>query len=146
MKIKSPVFISNEEIPFKYTCDGENVSPPLFFKDVPGSARHLALVVDDPDAPHGTFTHWIVWNIKPTAIELREGRPPDGSVEGSTSAGDIGYVGPCPPSGMHRYFFKLYALSKELSLEEGADISQFEKAIKNCVIEKAELVGTYSRQ
>ncbi len=145
MKIKSPVFINGEEIPFKYSCDGINISPPLIFKEVPQSARSLALVVDDPDAPNGVFVHWVVWNINPKIAEIKEGIIPEGAIQGDNSAGDPTYTGPCPLSGVHRYFFKLYALNKVLNLEKGSDWEVFKKALRDSIIEKAELMGVYSR-
>lgn len=120
MKITSPSFQENAFIPSKYTCDGENINPPLVISDVSADAKSLALIVDDPDAPVGTFVHWLVWNIPPRVGEIKEGSLPEGSIQGTNDFGKKEYGGPCPPSGTHRYFFRLYALNQELNLPEGA--------------------------
>ncbi len=131
-------------IPSKYTCDGEDVSPELEFSDIPQEAESLALVMDDPDAPSGTFDHWVVWNIPPETEMVPEGKEPEGT-QGSTGFGRRGYGGPCPPSGTHRYFFKLYALDSMLDLEEGSSKDELERVIEGHIIEKAVLMGRYSR-
>lgn len=131
-------------IPSKYTCDGEDVSPELEFSDIPQEAESLALVMDDPDCPSGTFDHWVVWNIPPETEMIMEGKEPEGT-QGSTGFGRRGYGGPCPPSGTHRYFFKLYALDRMLDLEEGSSKDELERAIEGHIIEKAVLMGRYSR-
>jgi len=146
MKIESPVFSNNELIPKKYTCDGEDVNPPLKISEVPEEAKSLVLIVDDPDAPMGTWVHWTVWNIDPKTVEIPENSVPEGAVEGITDFGKPGYGGPCPPSGTHRYFFKLYALDTTLDLDSNAKKTDIEKAMKDHILEKAELVGVYSRQ
>lgn len=145
MEITSPVFSTGEQIPMKYTCDGENISPALQIKNVPDSAKSLALILDDPDAPAGNWTHWIVWNIAPETLLISEGTAPAGSVEGKNSWGKTGYGGPCPPSGIHRYFFKLYALDSSLSLPVGSDKAALQKEIEGHTLVTAELVGRYSR-
>jgi len=145
MKIESPAFGSNQYIPSKYTCEGDNVNPPLRFIGVPESAKSLVLIVDDPDAPMGTWVHWTVWNISPKVQEIPEDSTPEGAVEGVTDFGKPGYGGPCPPSGTHRYFFKLFALDTTLSLDSSARASEVEKAMEGHIIEKAELVGLYER-
>lgn len=148
MLIKS-VFESQHPIPAKYTCDGENLSPPLRFLQVPEEAKSLALVVDDPDAPHGTFDHWIIWNLPPNLKELSEGAKELKSLSPAPKQGVNGYRkfdyhGPCPPPGkVHHYHFKLYALNKELSLSEGSSKNDVEKAMQGHIIDQAELVGTY---
>ena len=144
MKIKSPAFENGGRIPAKYTCDGEDISPPLEFEDVPEDAKSLALVMDDPDAPMGTFDHWVVWNIPPETRSIEEGKEPEG-VQGMTDFGRKGYGGPCPPRGEHRYFFKLYALDTKLDLPEGSRKSDLEKAMKGHIIAQATLMGRYSR-
>ena len=116
MQIISAAFKSNQPIPSKYTCDGKNISPPLEFKDVPQNASSLALIVDDPDAPGGDFVHWLVWNIPPTVLSILENFVPEGAVQGTTDFGNKKYGGPCPPSGTHHYFFKLFALDANLDL------------------------------
>jgi len=145
MKITSSVFINNENIPVKYTCDGEGVNPPLRIEGVPDSAQSLALIVDDPDAPSGTFIHWTLWNIKPQTTEIPENSVPAGSVQGATSTGDPGYVSPCPPTGTHRYNFKLYALDTELQLDSSARIDELTKAMEGHMLASAEYMGKYSR-
>jgi len=144
MKIKSSAFENNHYIPTKYTCEGDDVSPPLTFQDVPKGIKTLALIVDDPDAPHGTFVHWIAWNISPNTGEFKEGgKAPD---EGTNGYGEIGYRGPCPPPGSpHRYFFKLFALDTLLNMPEGSTKRNLEEAMEGHIIGKAELIGLYQR-
>ncbi len=152
MRIDTTAFQNNDFIPAKYTCDGENVSPPLIFEDVPSEAGSFAVLVEDPDAPSGIFTHWIIYDI-PTILEgLPEDVPPAPSLEygikqGINSFGSIGYKGPCPPMGPpHRYIFTLFALSvKELGIGSEAPKPEFIRAIENQVIDQAEIIGLYSR-
>lgn len=146
MKITSPVFSNNDRIPEKYTCDKENISPPLEFLDVPFQAQSLTLIVDDPDAPSRTFVHWVVYNINSKVKIVAEGSIPEGGVQGTTDAGTQDYIGPCPPSGTHRYFFKLYALDKELELPQGLTKQQILEKMKDSVIDQAQLIGLYSRK
>ncbi len=146
MEITSSAFQNNGFIPKKYTCDGENINPPLQFNNVPQSAVSLALIVDDPDAPNGTWVHWLVWNINPKDKIIKEGAYLDDWMEGITSFGKNGYGGPCPPSGTHRYFFKLYALDKKVSLGENSGKEELIKEMQGHILAKAELVGLYSRQ
>jgi len=146
MKITSPNFENNSEIPSKYTCNGENINPALIIADVPKNTESLALIVDDPDAPTRTWLHWSVWNINPGIKEIGEGSTPKGAVEGKTDFGNVGYGGPCPPSGTHRYFFKLYALNKKLDLQTGAELKRLIESMKEHIIERAELVGLYSQK
>ena len=145
MKIISRAFEEGESIPDKYTCTGKDISPPLEFKEVPQKAESLVLVVDDPDAPSGTWLHWTVWNIKPSTGKIKEDSVPAGAVEGITDFGEPGYGGPCPPSGEHRYRFKVFALSRKLNLEQGAEKEELERAMEDYVIEKDTLVGVYSK-
>lgn len=145
MNISSPVFKNNEPIPPKYTCDGENISPPLQISGAPEGAKSLVIIVDDPDAPGRTFVHWTVWNIDPEIGEIPENSVPKGGKEGMTDFGRPGYGGPCPPSGVHRYFFKLYALDTILDLPEGATKQDIEQAMQNHILAKCELIGLYSR-
>lgn len=145
MKLTSSAFINNQSIPVKYTCDGQNVSPPLSISDIPNNTRSLALIMDDPDAPAGTWVHWTVWNIDPTIKEIPEGNIPAGAVEGKTSFGKPGYGGPCPPSGTHHYIFHLYALDSTLSLNSSSTKEDLEKSMEGHILDKAELVGLYSR-
>lgn len=145
MKISSSVFQNNQMIPSKYTCDGENINPPLLVSDVPKETKSLALIMDDPDAPMGTWVHWTLWNVSPETKEIAQGSIPQGAIEGSTSFGRPGYGGPCPPSGTHRYFFKLYALDINLDLHASIDKAKLESAMEGHIIAKAELIGLYSR-
>jgi len=145
MKILSPAFENNGFIPEKYTCDGDNINPPLQFEDIPKEAKSLVLIVDDPDAPAGTWIHWTLWNISPQINNISENQVPSGAQQGKTSFGNIGYGGPCPPSGTHRYFFKVFALNKEIDLPSGADINQLQSAIKDHIIAKSQLIGLYRR-
>ncbi|MBI5044438.1 MAG: YbhB/YbcL family Raf kinase inhibitor-like protein [Candidatus Levybacteria bacterium] len=145
MTITSTAFESNTLMSSKYTCDGANINPPLSFHDIPKTAKSLLLLVDDPDAPHGTWRHWSVYNMPPTTNGIPEGSKPESGAEGITDFGTVGYGGPCPPSGSHRYFFKLYALDIMLDLPEKPTFNEIENAIQNHVVVKAELVGIYSR-
>ena len=146
MILQSPSFEDGGHIPQKYTCDGDNVSPPLKIIGVPEGTKSLALIVEDPDAPRGTFIHWIVYNIDSKTESFKEGMAPSGALEGMTSSGDFKYGGPCPPAGTHRYFFKLYALDSKLELPAGASKEQLEQMINTHILGKAELMGQYSRQ
>jgi hypothetical protein len=140
--VTSPVFENNKRIPRRYTCDGEDINPPLHIKGVPKQAKSLVLIVDDPDAPMGTWEHWNVWNIPPTN-KIEEDSVP--GVEGRNDFGKHSYGGPCPPSGTHRYYFKVYALDTELSLPIHSSKKDIEKAFSGLVLAKGELVGLYSR-
>lgn len=146
LSLTSSAFGDNESIPVRYTCDGDNISPPLTISGVPEGAAALALLVDDPDAPGGSFVHWTVANIDPTVTEVPEGAVPQGGVEGTHGAGGTGYTGPCPPSGEHRYVFTLYALDAPLALEAGAfDKEALLAAIEGHVIAETTLTGLYER-
>ena len=142
MKITSPEFQHKGFIPRKFTCQGSDVSPTLIIEDVRQEAKSLALIVDDPDAPMGTWVHWVVFDI-PISSQINEGQIP--GKQGSNDFGRKNYGGPCPPSGVHRYFFKLYALDKELGLNEGITKKQLEQAMKGSILEKAELIGLYQK-
>jgi len=143
MKIHSPAFTHEGNIPSDYTCDGADKIPPLEISDIPADAKSLVLIMDDPVAPVGTWDHWIVWNIAPT-IKIID-RQPNG-VRGKNSWGRTGYGGPCPPSGVHRYFFKLYALDTMLDLPEGSGKSTLLGEMKGHVLAEATLMGKYQRQ
>lgn len=144
MNIESPAFEQHQTIPERYTCAGDNISPPLKFNGLPKETVSLVLIVDDPDAPRGTFDHWIVWNIPAKLNEIKEGA--HFSTTGTNGYGETGYRGPCPPPGKpHRYFFKLYALDSQLDLPVGSSKSTVEKAIQGHILEKAELVGLFHR-
>ena len=145
MKITT-IFANNEKIPSKYTCDGENSAPELEISDVPIDAKSLVLIVDDPDAPMGTWVHWLLYNIPVSITKIDAKNLPQEAKQGITDFGTVGWGGPCPPSGTHRYFFKLYAIDKALELPEGATKAQLENAIKDHIIEKAELIGLYKRK
>ncbi|MGH2886180.1 MAG: YbhB/YbcL family Raf kinase inhibitor-like protein [Solirubrobacteraceae bacterium] len=145
MEFSSSAFAMGEAVPRRHSCEGEDVSPPLAWGAVPGDAVSLALIVDDPDAPVGTFTHWLAWGINPHGGGLPEGeRAPR---EGRNDFREIGYRGPCPPRGhgSHRYFFRLYALAREPAVPSGASRGDLERAIEGNVLAVAELVGTYER-
>lgn len=147
MKITSPAFENNENIPSKYTCDGENASPPLEFSEIPENTKSLAFILDDPDAPvTGGFVHWVLWNISPETKSITEKSVPAEAVSGTNSSDKTGYIGPCPPSGTHHYQFKLYALDTALSLEPSATREDVEKAIEGHILDQALLVGLYQRQ
>ncbi len=146
MQIQSSAFQEGEYIPSKYTCDGENISPTLKISGVPKESKSLALIVDDPDAPTGHWVHWVIWNINSETTEIPENSVPVEAVEGMTSFGRIGYGGPCPPSGTHRYFFKLYALDTELNLSSAADAKKLKKAMEGHILASVQLMGLYKRQ
>lgn len=142
MKLTSPDFENNKMIPRKFTCEGEDVNPTLIIEDIPAGTKSLALIVDDPDAPAGTWVHWVVYDI-PVISRIDEG-----SVPGTQGMNDFrrkDYGGPCPPSGTHRYFFKLYALDQELALGGRVDKNALEKAMRGHIRAKAELIGLYKR-
>ena len=145
MKVTSSAFQEGANIPSKFSCDGANTSPPLQISDVPSEAKSLVLIVDDPDAPSGLFTHWVVWNISAQTTTIAEGSTPKG-VQGTNDFGKSGYGGPCPPSGAHRYYFRVFALDRELDLRSGAKRSQLDAAMKGHVIAQGELMGRYSRK
>ena len=145
MKLTSPAFKHKGAMPSEYTCDGEDISPELSIENAPENAKKLALIMDDPDAPAGIWVHWVVWNIPPNIKKIAKGTEP-GGIGGKNSWGRIDYGGPCPPSGTHRYFFKLYALDTTLGLKEGSSKKDLEKAMLGHIIEKTELMGTYKRK
>ncbi len=144
-KLTSPAFNHGSQIPSKYTCDGDDISPHLVIHGIPSRAKSLALVMDDPDAPGGTFVHWVLWDIPPETKEIREHAVPFGAVEGTTSWGDSGYGGPRPPSGSHRYFFRLFALDARLHLPATAGREELEAAMAGHIVATTELMGTYAR-
>lgn len=146
MIIASDAFKDGEEIPEQYTCDGTNINPPLLFSDIPKNAASLALIVDDPDSPHGVWNHWTLWNIPPEILRISEGGVPRGALEGTTTFESIGYGGPCPGSGRHRYLFTLCALDTMLFLARGAQKGELLAAMAEHIIAQAELVGTYARR
>jgi Raf kinase inhibitor-like YbhB/YbcL family protein len=151
MEIKSSAFKTGESIPSKYTCDNIDVSPHLAWSKVPSGTKTFALIADDPDAPSGTYVHWVMFNIPGNLRELSENIPKkekldNGAVQGKNDFGKIGYGGPCPPSGTHRYYFKLYALDAELSAEPGITKKELLKIMDVHVLEEGELMGRYKRK
>ncbi|SMO54477.1 YbhB/YbcL family Raf kinase inhibitor-like protein [Solitalea koreensis] len=142
LAVSSTAFDSNEVIPVQYTCDGSNINPSLQIHDIPEQAQSLVLVVDDPDAPMGTWDHWLVWNIEPTS-EIKENSTP--GIEGINSFEQHQYGGPCPPSGTHRYFFKVYALDQMIKLKADSRKHELLVAIDNHIIAYGELIGKYAR-
>ena len=151
MELKSRAFAHGASIPARHTCDGPDLSPPLEWSDAPAPAKSFALISDDPDAPGGTWVHWVAWNIPAGARALPEGVPqkaslPDGTTQGTNDFDRVGYGGPCPPSGTHRYLFRLYALDAALSLPPAAGKSELEKAMKGHILARAELLGKYGRR
>jgi Raf kinase inhibitor-like YbhB/YbcL family protein len=145
MELTSSAFADGQPIPQRHSCEGEDLSPLLSWTDVPEGATSLALIVDDPDAPGGTFTHWLGWGLDPAAGGLGEGEA--APVEGRNDFGATGYRGPCPPTGHgpHRYFFRLHALADELELEPGAGRADLEQALAGRSVSVTELMGTYER-
>jgi Raf kinase inhibitor-like YbhB/YbcL family protein len=147
MKITSPVFENQGKIPAKYACTGENVSPPLRIDNVPTGTKSLVLIVDDPDAPNGTWVHWVVYNIDPSVTDIAESSIPQSGIEALTSSGKRGYSGPCPPSGEHHYFFKLYAIDNPLSFYDPSSVDKklLEEEMQGHILEQTELVGLFSK-
>jgi Raf kinase inhibitor-like YbhB/YbcL family protein len=151
IEVTSPAFGEGESMPATYTADGEDISPPLEWTGVPEGAKSIALINDDPDAPVGTWVHWVLYNIPPDVTSLEENMPPDetlanGARQGTTDFGRIGYGGPAPPSGTHRYFFKVYALDTMLDLPTGATKRQVGDAMQGHVLAEGQLMGKYSRR
>lgn len=149
MKLTSSVFGHGERIPSKYTCDGENVNPPLEISEAPGGSRSLALIMEDPDVPRdlredGMWDHWVVFNLPPDLREIQEASEPPGTAGVGTNS-ETGYFGPCPPDREHRYFFKLFALDTKLDLPEKSTKADVEKAMEGHVLEQTELMGKYER-
>ncbi len=144
LNLSSPSFENNKPIPDKYTCKGEDISPELNISGIPGNTKSLVLIVDDPDAPVGTWVHWVVWNI-PLTNRIEEGTVPTGSMQGVNDFNKKDYGGPCPPSGTHRYFFKLYVLDITLELPDNSGKADVENAIQGHVITQTQLIGLYSK-
>lgn len=150
MKLESTAFTANGMIPSQYTCDGQDISPPLSWDAPPTGTQSLALIVDDPDAPGQIFVHWVLYDLPPEIHQLPQGVAPQdtllaGGTQGKNDFGKLGYGGLCPPSGIHRYFFRLYALDRELELKSGATKAQLEAAMNGHILAAAELIGRYSR-
>jgi len=145
MEFKSDAFASGQSIPAKYTCTGKNISPSLAWSNAPAGTQSLALIVDDPDAPMGTWVHWVLFNIPSNITSLPESADTSALAVGKNSSGNLRYDGPCPPSGTHRYFFKLYALDSALSLSPGATKEQLLKETQGHILVQGELMGTFSK-
>ncbi len=150
MQISSSAFSHEQKIPTRFTCDGQDISPPLSWQQVPSETKSLVLICDDPDAPMGTWVHWVFYDIPPGVSQLPENiepaqHPAVGGTQGTSDFGRIGYGGPCPPSGTHRYFFKLYALDTVLDLPPGQTKKQVLAAMQGHVLAEATLMGKYSR-
>ncbi len=147
MHIGSTAFAHNSNIPDLYTCKGQGMCPPLEFSDIPTDAESLLLLVDDPDAVSGLFTHWILFDIPPSVKYVDKNTIPEGAGQGLNSSGRVGFVAPCPPkgTGMHHYRFKLFALNKKLSLQEGATIQEVESEMQGNILTQSELVGLYGQ-
>jgi Raf kinase inhibitor-like YbhB/YbcL family protein len=152
LSLTSTAFRDGETIPVRHTCDGEDLSPPLAWTGVPVETRSFALVCDDPDAPRGTWVHWILWNLPADACEMDQAVPPrpelpSGARQGLNDGGDLGYGGPCPPPGKpHRYFFRLHALDTTLNLPPGCNRSDLEAAMEGHVLARGTVMGTYERR
>jgi Raf kinase inhibitor-like YbhB/YbcL family protein len=150
MEITSSAFDEGAMIPEKYTCDDMDISPPLTWSNVPEGTMTFAIICDDPDAPMGTWVHWVLFNIPPNINELSEDVPaseilPNGAKQGKNDFGKIGYGGPCPPGGIHRYYFKVYALSEELNEKAGISKSELLKAMEGNILSEGRLMGRYKR-
>jgi len=150
LELTSAAFGSGEAIPARYTCDGEDISPPLAWGDSPPGTGSFALIMDDPDAPAGTWVHWVLYNLPAEGRSLSEAVPsdgdlPDGGRHGQNNWRRLGYGGPCPPSGTHRYFFKLYALDVTLDLDAGATQKELSQAMEGHILAEGQLMGTYTR-
>ncbi|MFC0775533.1 YbhB/YbcL family Raf kinase inhibitor-like protein [Terrimonas alba] len=143
LKVYSTVFSHNGHIPPEYTCDGKNINPPIEVDNIPEGTKTLALIMEDPDAPRQTFDHWVVWNISPTEAITEESVP---GISGTNSFGHTGYGGPCPPSGAHRYFFRVYALDKKLDLMAGATKEELQESMHDHILAQGELMGYYQKK
>ena len=146
MKISSPAFQEDETIPKKFTSDDANINPPLHIEDVPSNAKSLALVVADPDAPSGTFHHWVLFNMNPRTSDIKENSVPVIATQGRNDFGQLEYGGPKPPSGEHHYFFNVYALDTVLGLSRGAKSAALEQEMQGHILDQASLMGRYARQ
>lgn len=148
MEIKSRAFNDEERIPTRYTCDAEDINPPLEIANIPKEAETLALIMDDPDAPNGTWVHWLFWDIPvvTTSFSIDEGIEPSEAVFGTNDFDKLEYGGPCPPFGTHRYFFKAYALDREINLDEGSTKEELMVEIEKYMVDSAQLIGKYSKK
>jgi len=146
MTITSPAFSAGGEIPAKFTCNGQSTSPELRISGTPPGAKSLVLIADDPDAPGGVFTHWLVWNIDPQTTRWAENSVPAGALQGTNDFSKKGYGPPCPPSGTHRYIFKIFALDRPLESKAGARRADVEAAMRGHVLAQGELIGRYTHK
>lgn len=146
ISVTTPAFQAGGDVAAKFTCNGANVNPELKINGVPNEAKSLVLIVDDPDAPRGLFTHWIVWNIDPKTTRVAENSAPTAGVQGINDFGKRNYGGPCPPSGTHRYFFKIFALDTKLELKPGARRAELDAAMRGHILAQGELMGRYSHK
>ena len=146
MRVTSSAFQEGGTIPEKFSKNGQNVSPELRIEGAPAEAKSLVLIADDPDAPVGLFTHWLAWNIDPKTTDISEGSAPSGAVQGKNDFGEASYGGPQPPSGTHRYYFKVFALDRALDLKAGANRKDLDAAMKGHVIAEGQLMGRYSKK
>ncbi len=144
LQLSSPAFSAGGDIPVQFSCKGDDMNPPLEIHGVPSSAKSLVLILDDPDAPSGLFTHWIVWNIEASTSGIAQKSVPGGGVEGTNDFGRKGYGGPCPPSGTHRYIFHVFALDQKLDLHAGARRAALDKAMAGHVVARGDLTGRFS--
>ena len=145
LKITSPAFQNNGPIPRQYTCDGKDISPPLVIENYPEETQSIALILDDPDASIGIWVHWVLWNIDPNTKEIAENAVPQGAVQGMNDFKRHRYGGPCPPSGTHRYFFKVYALDTMLNISPNSQKTDLEKAMKGHILAEGQIIGLYKR-
>ncbi|HMC87312.1 MAG TPA: YbhB/YbcL family Raf kinase inhibitor-like protein [Chitinophagaceae bacterium] len=142
LQVSSPAFMNNGDIPVKYSCQGDNISPALSVRNIPAGAISLALIVEDPDAPNGTVTHWVAWDLDPAGIIPEKNTS---GTQGKNTKGNNGYMGPCPPDGTHHYHFKVYALDTKINLPEGSTKEQLIAAIKDHTLGEGELIGLYKK-
>lgn len=145
MNLTSPDFENNAEIPAEFSCQGKDISPELNISDIPEHTVSLVLIMEDPDAPKGTFTHWVMWNIPAGTTVIPKNAGTNFAIQGVNSSGRKGYMGPCPPNGTHRYFFKLYALTKTLNLPATSNRDDLLKAMDGLIIEHEQYMGTYRK-
>lgn len=146
MRLTSNAFAHEKEIPRLYSCEGDDINPPLTISGVPVNSKSFVLIVDDPDAPNGNWVHWLVWNIDPGISDIKEAEAPMGAEQGMNDFKKLGWGGPCPPSGTHRYQFKLYALDTKLEIPEASNKKVVEAAIRGHILDQTTLVGLYSRR
>lgn len=143
LRVSSPAFQHEGTLPAQYTCDGDGINPPLEIRDIPDGTHTLALIVEDPDAPKGTFDHWVVWNIRPHAVIGEHSNP---GISGNNSAGLTGYHPPCPPKGSHRYYFHVFALDSQLDLTPGESKEKLQQAMEPHIVAKGTIMGRYERE